>query len=80
MTTISLPEPHSYWRNTDSNQVVIVTGYHVEPSHLGRKPTVLVEYRHGVKQWHVGSSHSRLWDIDFVPASQGDWIKQEASK
>ena len=80
MSTINLPEPHSYWRNIESNRIVCVTGFHIEPNRVGRKPTVLVEFRHGVKAWHVGSAHSKLWDIEYEPAGQGDWIKQEAQR
>lgn len=78
MSTITLPEPHSYWRNTDSNQIVVVIGYHVEPPQVGRKPTVLVQYRYGVHPANVTLFDGRLWTIDYEPASQGDWIKQEA--
>lgn len=79
MTTISLPEPGTYWRDTESERCVYVTGYHVEPSRTGRKPSVLVQYRSGAKAWQVGSCHSRLWTDQFTEAAHADWITQETA-
>lgn len=76
---IELPAPGTYWADRESGRVVYVTGYHVEPSRTGRRPSVLVQYRSGAKAWQVGSCHSKLWGDQFVGARHGDWVMQEAA-
>lgn len=80
MSMVLLPEPGTYWRDQESGRVVCVTGFHVEPSRTGRKPSLLVQYRHGSRAWEVGSCHSKLWDDQFAESRHGDWIMQEASR
>ena len=79
MTKISLPAPHSFWR-ADNGRVIMVTGYHVEPSRHGREPTTLVQFRYGVKAWEVSSANRKVWDLEFQPAGWDDWLAQEAGK
>jgi hypothetical protein len=78
MSTITLPAPHSFWR-TD-NRVIMVTGYHVEPSRYGRKPTTLVHFRYGAKAWEVSSVRASDWEREFTAAKWEDWLAQEDGK
>jgi len=79
MSKITLPAPHSFWR-ADSGRIITVTGYHVEPSRHGRKPTTLVHFRYGTKAWEVSSARCEVWDSEFEPAEWDDWLMQEAGE